>query len=310
MVRKHLNGFVAPWTSDLSYTHGCHWTTDASYRYCMKIVRDSDPNLSLWMHLIPKKQAKALAAVYAVARIADDLTDENQFGSMRRDALSAWLDTFERACMEDANHPAMVALADSMKHFNMDAGLVRKYLLSCMDESNPIRFDTWEHVENFARDSFGSLGKIVMCVMGLDRTELQYWAERMSIAVFITCRLRDLSVDLPKGRVFLPLEHLERYGMKVQDLLTIPPAKPFGAVLESAVEHTRWIYREAYPLVMEAGGYATALLAGLWLGGRSLLRLVDRTGTGLYQTRPALSVFVFVRTMMGAGLERIPEVLT
>ncbi len=304
------SGSLAPWVNDLSHTHGCSWSKEASYRYCQKIVRQSDPNLSLWMHLIPKQQAKALAAVYAVARVADDLTDEEIFSPLRQSALQSWKTSFEDACNQKARHPAMVALADSMSRFDVDPDLVNRFLSSCIEESGPLHFENWNQVEEFAKSSFGSLGKVVMGILGLERSDLMYWAERMSVALFITCRLRDLSVDLPRQKVFLPSDHLAEYGLDLQTLLNAPPTDSLSLAISSAVERTRWIYREAYPLVVEAGGYATALLAGVWLGGRTLLRLVDRSSAALLYSRPGLSVFTFARTMMGAGLERLPGVVT
>jgi len=276
----------------------------------MKVVRASDPNLALWMHLIPRKQAQALAALYSVARIADDLTDEDQFSSFRAGALLDWLDKFDHALAGEARHPAMIALADSFSGFDIDPDLIRKYFASCLEESHPVQFATWSQVEDFAKDSFGSLGKVVMGILGMARTDLLYWAERLSVALYITCRLRDLSVDLPLGRVFLPADHLAKYGLDAQSIMDTPADYPFALAISSAVDRSRWIYREAYPLVVEAGGYATALLAGVWLGGRSLLRLVDRSRSGLLHSRPGLGVFTFARTMMGAGLERLPGVLS
>jgi phytoene synthase len=262
------------------------------------------------MHLFPRRQAQALAAVYSVARIADDFADEDQFRTVRTLAVSRWQDWFERACEARTRHPAMVALADSMTRFQIDPEHFRDYFASCIQESSPLRFDTWGQVEEFARMSFGSIGKVVMCILGLNRTDLQYWAERLSVALFLTCRLRDLSVDIPRSRVFLPREHLEEFGLRADDISDPECVDSLSSAIKSAVERTRWIYREAYPLVLEAGGYSTAMLAGVWLGGRSLLRLVDRSADGLLRSRPGLSIFTFARTMMGAGLERLPGVLT
>lgn len=300
---------VAPWTLELSGVHGCRWNLPAAQRYCRSMVKDRDENLAHWLGLFSCRQQDALAAVYSVCRIADDLADEPDFAPGRQLLMAAWR-TELLACEDGgARHPALVALQQACSDFELPVGplldLLDAFALECQTQ----QLETWTELTGISRGGAAPVGLLVLRVLGVDRPEMRYWAELVCSALRLTSLLQNLSVERARGRILLPRADMACFDLSPQDLLAGRQSDAAEALIRFEVERVRKLYRQGFPLVLEAGLPAALPFASAWLGGRSILRLVDKAGASVLLKRPGMNVGRFARTLVGAGLSRVPRLV-
>ena len=188
---KHGLG-AAPWTLELSGVHGCHWSLPAAQRYCRALVKDRDENLSRWLGLFSSQQQDALAAVYSVCRIADDLADEPEFAPGRQSLMAAWRKELLACEGGDVHHPALVAFQQAGRDFGLPVGPLVDLLDAFAHECETREVETWAELTEMSRGGAAPVGSLVLRVLGVDRPEMDYWAELICTALRLTSLLQNL----------------------------------------------------------------------------------------------------------------------
>jgi len=300
---------MAPWTADLSHLHGRHWSLAAAQRYCWQLVRGRDANAAAWLGLFGERRSDALCALAAFARIVDDLADEDEFGQIRASQLDALERALAAARTGQAEHPVLVALVEVERAHELPASTLDGLLEAARREAARPEVADWADLLERGMAQAAPLGRLTLRVLGRDRPELCHWSDELCAGLYVTTRLQNLSVDLARGRIALPADERDRLGIAGRDLLARRPSAAAGALIRQLAERTRWLYRRAYPLVVEVGLPGALPLAGLWLGGRSVLRMVDRAGARVIRSRPAVGPLSLAWALAGAGLERLEEVV-
>lgn len=300
---------LAPWTTDLAHRHDRRWGLAAARRYCWQLLRSRNPNAAAWLSLFGERRASVLCTLAAFARIVDDLADEEEFSAVREAQLEALSQALEEARSGRVEHPVLVALVDVERAYDLDPATLDGLLAAAEREVREPEVADWADLQERGMAQAAPLGRTVLRVLGRDRPELDHWADELCVGLYLTTRLQNLSQDLARGRVALPADECTQLGITRQDLFSGRALEPIGVLVHRLAERTRWLYRSAYPLVVEVGLPGAIPLAGLWLGGRSVLRMVDRAGARLVRSRPTVGPMTLAWALAGAGLERLPAVM-
>lgn len=300
---------LAPWTADLAHRHDRRWSLAAARRYCRRFVRSRDPNAAAWLGLFGDQRSESLFALAAFARTVDDLADEEEFDRLR----TSQLDALERALREarsgDGRHPVVVAAAEVERAHDLPADALDGLLAAARREVARPEVADWADLIQRGLAGAAPLGRLVLGILDRDRPELEHWADQLCSGLYVTTRLQNLSLDLGRGRIALPADELAELGITRRELLDRRESDRAGRLIRRLVGRARWLFREAYPLVVEVGLPGALPLAGLWLGGRSVLRMVDRAGARVITRRPTVGPLTLAWALAGAGLERLPGVL-
>ncbi|MBM4395059.1 MAG: squalene synthase HpnC [Deltaproteobacteria bacterium] len=298
---------LGPWAPGSLPSRHAPWTPDAAIRYCEAMARSHYENFPVVFGLMTRPQREALAAVYAFARTADDFADEPEFDGVREPLLDAWEDRL-RACFRgEADHPVFVALDEVRRRH----GLPERPFLDLLDafrqDCREQRYATFASVLDYCRRSANPVGRLVLHVLGLAREPLLGWSDRVCTALQLTNFWQDLSVDVPRGRLYLPVEDLDRFGIRPEDLLGREAPPRFGELLRLETERTRALFDEGRPLCTAAVHPGCLYFGAVWAGGRAVLALVEATGPAVLLRRPALSraalAAIVVGLLRGAGRE-------
>jgi phytoene synthase len=216
----------------------------AAYRTCTEIARREAKNFYYAFLALPKPKRQAICAVYAFMRHADDLSDdESRSRDQRRADLAAWLDAWHRAAAgEPADDPVFIALADTRLRFNIPLELLDQLVHgTAMDlekdlaveshaepASNPDPdvppYDTYATFDDLQRYCYyvaSVVGLVCIRIFGYSDPRAEQLAENTGLAFQLTNILRDVKEDLERGRIYLPMEYLDRYNVTIRDLLTL-----------------------------------------------------------------------------------------
>jgi phytoene synthase len=194
----------------------------ASYRYCGEVSRREARNFYYSFLLLPPTLRRSMCALYAFLRHTDDLADDPAPARARRDALASWRATVGRALSGGGvdGWPGLAALADTVERH----AIPRVYLDEVLDgvamDLEPRPFATFDDLYGYCYRVASAVGLSCVHIWGFrsDGGRAEALAEACGIALQLTNILRDVGEDAGRGRVYLPQEDLERFGVRPEDL--------------------------------------------------------------------------------------------
>ncbi len=202
-----------------------------AYRICRAIARKEARNFYYSFVALPRTKRDAICAVYAFMRHADDLADdENLPIEERRKRLEGWLCEWRSAALSgETADPVFLALGDAQKRFEIPSQLLEKLVEGTTmdlqrDETNSKdgrAYDSYETFDDLYRYCYlvaSVVGLVCIRIFGYENAAAEKLAEETGIAFQLTNILRDIQEDAERGRIYLPLEDLRRFGVTPEQL--------------------------------------------------------------------------------------------
>ncbi|MBN1771441.1 MAG: squalene synthase HpnC [Deltaproteobacteria bacterium] len=278
----------APWSGSPALGPAPGLDAAAARRYCAARAAGHYENFPVLAAPFSRAQREALAAVYAFARTADDFADEPAFEGRRERLLDGWELELRRCFAGEAEHPVFVALRESIPRFGYEARPFLDLLSAFRQDARVRRYATFDEVLDYCRRSANPVGRLVLRTLGVDDPRRGAWSDRLCTALQLANFWQDLSVDLPRDRLYVPLADLARYEVPLEAVLARRVVPGVAEVLRLQLDRTAALFADAVPLVASIGWPGRAYLAAVWLGGRTVLALTRALGTDVLRHRPAL----------------------
>lgn len=215
----------------------------ASYAAVRRISRRSGSNFYRSFWLLPRKRRDAMSALYAFARITDDLGDSAEPVLQRRQTLAWWRQTTAMNLFGDAVPPIRLAsgldgfapatatelrrrageIMPALRHASDRFLIPPQYLLEIIDgvlaDQQKSRFDTFEQLEHYCYLVASAVGIACLHIWGFRPPIPMQAAIDCGLAFQLTNILRDVAEDAQRGRIYLPRQHFEQHGLEEDDLL-------------------------------------------------------------------------------------------
>ena len=187
-------------------------TAEAAYEHCRQIARASRSSFYAGMRLLAPDRRAALFAVYALARRIDDVADGDLTDDDKLAALAQLRS--ELAHIDDSEEPVLVAVADAARRFPVPLDAFGDLVDGAEMDVRGTEYETFAELERYCRCVAGSIGRLALGVFDCsDRERGAPLADDLGVALQIGNILRDVGEDLAGGRVYLPREDLERFGV-------------------------------------------------------------------------------------------------
>lgn len=289
-----------------------------AYSVCSGIARASARNFYYAFLVLPKPKREALCAVYAFMRRCDDLSDDPSLPPRERRArLEAWLDAFHHAqAGEPTDDAILLALTDSQRRYQIPAELLDQLAFgTLMDvpDSAPegpsqetgsessrlvVQYRSFKDLYLYCYHVASVVGLVCIKIFGYRDPNAEHLAERCGIAFQLTNIIRDVKEDAGMGRVYIPLEDLQKFELMPGDLQGTPDRGRLRSLLAMEADRAREFYKsghELIPLVSEDSQPA------LWVLVTIYQRLLEKIAQKQYDvfagrvrlsTREKLSVLV------------------
>lgn len=196
---------------------------EAAYARCEAITRTQARNFSYGIRLLTPDRRRALSAVYAFARLVDDIGDgelssggDATGGERRLAELATVRQALRQLPERPGADPVLVALADAARRFPIPLAAFEELIDGCEADLRGVRYDTFDELVGYCRQVAGSIGRLSLGVFGLragmDRVQASGLADELGVALQLTNILRDVREDRLGGRVYLPARDLTRFG--------------------------------------------------------------------------------------------------
>jgi phytoene synthase len=216
----------------------------ADFARCAKITRKSSSNFYYAFKLLPAQRRRALYATYAFCRFVDDIADDEE---VREPAalLQRWREELEHVYNGAPTRAISRALADSVRRF----AIPRRYFEEIIDgvEMDLIRkrYGTFAELRLYCYRVASAVGLICIEIFGYRNPQTRTYAENLGLAFQLTNIIRDVREDAGRGRIYLPLEDLERFAVKEEELLSGQHSERFERLMEFQARRAREFYRVA-----------------------------------------------------------------
>lgn len=240
-----------------------------AYSVCGGIARSSARNFYYAFLVLPKAKREALCAVYAFMRRCDDLSDDPTLPPReRRSRLEGWLDAFHHAqAGEPTDDPILLALTDTQRRYQIPAEFLDQLAFGTLMDvpdangdaqdqaatgqaSRPtVQYRTFKDLYLYCYHVASVVGLVCIKIFGYRDPAAEDLAERCGIAFQLTNIIRDVKEDAALGRVYLPLEDLQRFELSPSDLQSTPDRARLRSLLAMEADRARDFYKSGHQLM-------------------------------------------------------------
>jgi squalene synthase HpnC len=258
-------------------------------QYCARLARSHYENFSVASWFLPRRLRQDFYNVYAYCRISDDLGDEvgDQAASL------ALLDEWERdldACYQGApKHPVFVALAETVRRHAIPQYEFSDLLIAFRQDQSVTRFETFDDLLAYCRYSANPVGHLVLYLCGYRDAERQRLSDFTCTALQLANFWQDVSTDYAKGRIYLPLESLRRFGVSEEDIRADRNSQNFCSLMKFEVARARDWFRQGLPLVGQVDRELAIDLDLFSRGGMEILTAIEKQHFAVLGQRPSIS---------------------
>ncbi|MDE2490154.1 MAG: squalene synthase HpnC [Elusimicrobia bacterium] len=261
---------------------------DGAYRFCQDLARRHYENFPVASRLIRRDLRRHVAALYAFARIADDMSDEPEHEGARRERLLDWRRQLAEVGEKPPTHPVFVALGATLKTLDLPKQPFDDLLSAFLQDTEKSRYATFAEVLDYCRRSANPVGRIVLMIHGLRDEELFRYSDAICTALQLANFWQDVSVDLKKDRVYIPEEDFKAHGYSEADLRMGVFNERFRSLMKFELSRTRALFDQGRPLPGRLPWPLSLEIRLTWLGGRQILKMIHRQDFDVLRSRPAL----------------------
>jgi phytoene synthase len=227
-------------------------TLSAAYERCRQLHARHGRTYYLATLLLPRWKRRHVHALYGFVRYADEIVDDLATTLDRPGqaaALAAWGERFfaglRGAPLDD---PVLPAVLHTVRAFDLDIGDFEKFLAAMAADLHTDGYATYQDLCGYMEGSAAVIGTMMAPILeSSDPPAAREHARQLGLAFQLTNFIRDVAEDLARGRVYLPAEDLERFGVRRQDLAAGKVSPAVRALLAFEVERARAHYRAAEP---------------------------------------------------------------
>jgi 15-cis-phytoene synthase len=250
------------------------------WRLCAAIARSHGRSFFLASHCLPPDRRRAIHAIYAYCRIADDIADHSADATSAALALDAW----ERQ-LAAPTHPVAVAFAAARAQHGVPVAPAQDLITGVRMDLGPCRFATWDDLRHYCYHVAGTVGLMVAPILGCEDEAALPYAVDLGIAMQLTNILRDIGEDARRGRLYLPLDELAAFSCDPEAILCGRPRGRFRELLAFQVARARNLYvqaRRGIPALSPAGRLTTLAASEFYA---TILRAIEERDYDVFGAR-------------------------
>ncbi|MBL8361335.1 MAG: squalene synthase HpnC [Rubrivivax sp.] len=255
--------------------------------------------------LCPARLRPPILAIYRFARTADDLADEGTAGPQQRlQSLARYRTALVRACAVPRMQPPATAdawpevflpLAEEIAEFKLPPPLLHALLDAFeQDVHNPVYADR-AALQAYCRRSANPIGRLLLQLYGVTDELSAARSDDLCTALQLINFWQDLSIDIPRGRHYVPDEDCARHGVTREELAAGRDGARVRALVRDLCTWAEELLHRGAPLAMQLGGRAGLELRLVVQGGLRILQQIDALEFGTLAARPRLAAIDWPR---------------
>ncbi len=258
-------------------------------RYTRRLATTHYENFNVVSWLLPRRLHQHFYNLYAYCRWADDLGDEIADRARALELLDEWEDELRRCYRGEASHPVFVALAETVGAFDIPMQPFADLLTAFRQDQTVRRYATWEDVLGYCRYSANPVGRLVLYLCGHRDAARQRLSDYTCTALQLANFWQDVSRDLDKGRIYIPLDAAAAHGLTQDEIVARRFDERYVALMKSLIARTRELFAAGAPLSRMVEPRLRVDIEMFSRGGVAVLESIEAMGYDTLHRRPAIS---------------------
>ena len=258
-------------------------------QYCQQRTAQSGSSFYYSFLFLPDEQRCAITALYAFCREVDDVVDECREKDVARAKLAWWQTEVERLFAGEPQHPVGKALLPFVTQMNLPRELFEEIIQGMAMDLDQQRYAAFRDLSLYCYRAAGVVGLLSAEIFGYeDRNTLKY-AQDLGFAFQLTNILRDVGEDARRGRIYIPQEEMQDFGVSENDLLEGRYTPEVVALLEHQAQRAEEYYQRAFAHLPEGDRFnqrSGLIMANIY---HHLLRKIEKQGFRVLHQRISLT---------------------
>jgi phytoene synthase len=217
--------------------------------YCQQKTVQSGSSFYYSFLFLPHERRRAITALYAFCREVDDTVDETSDQSVARIKLAWWRTEVSAMYKGAATHPVTQALQPHLAPYQLQEQHLQAIIDGMEMDLDQSRYLDYPGLRKYCWHVAGVVGILSASIFGVTNPRTLEYAEKLGLAFQLTNIIRDVGDDARKGRIYLPVNELQQFGVTAADILNFRHSEKFEALMKFQADRAQGVYDEALALL-------------------------------------------------------------
>jgi phytoene synthase len=217
--------------------------------YCQQKTVQSGSSFYYSFLFLPPERRRAITALYAFCREVDDTVDEASDASLARIKLAWWRTEVSTMYKGTPTHPVTQALKPHLDVYHLEEPHLQAIIDGMEMDLDQSRYLDYPGLRKYCWHVAGVVGILSASIFGYTNPQTLQYAEKLGLAFQLTNIIRDVGDDARRGRIYLPVNELQQFGVTAADLMNAKHSEKFEALMRFQTERAQKMYDEALALL-------------------------------------------------------------
>lgn len=247
--------------------------------YCHQKAAESHSSFLSGFRFLSVEKRNAITVLYAFCRELDDVVDGCTDPNVAQITLNWWHSDLEKVFNNEMpEHPVHQALKDIRVSFDLPKNEFEALIDGMQMDLEQARYGSFDELKLYCHRVAGVVGCLIARILGFSNPKTLEYADKMGLALQLTNIIRDVGEDARHGRIYLPIEEMQKFDVPANVIMQCKPTDNFAKLMQFQVNRARETYREAMlflPAEDKKSQKVGLIMAAIYY---ALLNEIDRDG--------------------------------
>ena len=247
--------------------------------YCHQKAAESHSSFLSGFRFLSLEKRNAITVLYAFCRELDDVVDGCTDPNVAQITLNWWRSDLEKVFNNEMpEHPVHKALKDIRENFDLPKNEFEALIDGMQMDLEQARYGSFDKLKLYCHRVAGVVGCLIARILGFSNPKTLEYADKMGLALQLTNIIRDVGEDARQGRIYLPIEEMQKFDVPANVIMQCKPTDNFAKLMQFQVNRARETYREAMlllPAEDKKSQKVGLIMAAIYY---ALLNEIDRDG--------------------------------
>ena len=274
-------------------------SVDSGYRKALELAKTHYENFPVVSLLIPAKYKNDTAIIYWFARTADDYADEgNDSSSVKLEKLRAFEERIRSLLNDNPATELEAALRNTIISRKLKPEHFFNLLIAFKQDVIKNRYKDFSELLGYCSNSANPVGRILLELFDIRNDKAFYYSDKICTALQITNFVQDTKIDFNKGRIYYPLDEMEKFGVNEKMFEMNEISDNLKKLIEFSVTRTQSMFDEGKGLLEFLSGRFKYEIAWTIRGGEEILNKIRGADFDIFTRRPVLTKTNYLKLLI------------